>query len=527
MAESAGADGGAYNQRGDFCGWLDMRVKLGWEARWCELSVDTCTFARSHKRKDSAGRKMYKLQSVSVWLIEESKSGKRFAIDHADPMEMKAKSKEDAQNWIRAIHEVQSRQFSDAEAPPSGRGGAPSNWREILAAKDAEIAALRRELRLLKSGGHSTAQPTGEAYEEVFGRIRNKVERVKSLADMETLHTDSSDDSDDDHLFTDAKELFSRAEDGQDWSDDDAASYGAGVAASAKTSAGVGPVQGEGPTQWLTPPGGVASELLTNKSMAFVPQRTFAELKDNEACPGWAEEWNLRIGPNYKKTGAKGPSPPSFYECVACTMIKSNQKVDNIGSKLSIPTVDFDTHGLPACFIMNCQVPDCENPSMFSPEKDGPTLHVVYIFKIKRSTAAAAADLASASPALRLWAEYCSRAIGPSKDAQLFKGRMKLMMKCEKGLPKMFDRYNGKPTLLTGSSTIMRGEGYLECDANLRCWCYPAKAGIYSMWSAIPKLNILMNATIEARSDDEMNEVSLGCCLGRCMDFESAIRPFD
>ena len=60
-----------------------------------------------------------------------------------------------------------------------------------------------------------------------------------------------------------------------------------------------------------------------------------------------------------------------------------------------------------------------------------------------------------------------------------------------------------------------------------RSWCYPAKAGIYSMWNGIPKLNILMNATIEARSDAEMPEISLGCCLAKNMALDTATNPFE
>lgn len=39
-------------------------------------------------------------------------------------------------------------------------------------------------------------------------------------------------------------------------------------------------------------------------------------------------------------------------------------------------------------------------------------------------------------------------------------------MKAEKGLPKMFERYNGKPTLMTRSSRIVQGEGYFEMDVS-------------------------------------------------------------
>ena len=37
-------------------------------------------------------------------------------------------------------------------------------------------------------------------------------------------------------------------------------------------------------------------------------------------------------------------------------------------------------------------------------------------------------------------------------------------IKADKGLPKMFERYNGKPTLMTKSSRIVQGPGYFEMD---------------------------------------------------------------
>merc|ERR1711939_1241131 len=126
--------------------------------------------------------------------------------------------------------------------------------------------------------------------------------------------------------------------------------------------------------------------------------------------------------------------------------------------------------------------------------------------------------LASASPALRLLVEYVRRAEGPSADSQAFKGRMKLMMKVPDdeyhtlGLPNMCESFNGKPTLLTKSSTIVSGPGYFEVDVNLRVWAFAARKYIHSMWSTIPKLNIMMCCTVEARTDDEMNEIALGCC---------------
>eukprot|EP01043_Picozoa_sp_COSAG02_P009999 COSAG02_NODE_345_length_24135_cov_6.425404_13_plen_86_part_00 len=40
-------------------------------------------------------------------------------------------------------------------------------------------------------------------------------------------------------------------------------------------------------------------------------------------------------------------------------------------------------------------------------------------------------------------------------------------IKADKGLPKMFERYNGKPTLMTKSSRIVQGPGYFEMDVSV------------------------------------------------------------
>lgn len=40
-------------------------------------------------------------------------------------------------------------------------------------------------------------------------------------------------------------------------------------------------------------------------------------------------------------------------------------------------------------------------------------------------------------------------------------------IKADKGLPKMFERYNGKPTLMTKSSRIVQGPGYFEMDVSI------------------------------------------------------------
>ena len=78
------------------------------------------------------------LNGISVRLLPESKSGKRFAIDHSDPIEFKASSREIAEVWVREIHEVQARHFQMAavrrpHSPPAPGPAAPAPALRALA----------------------------------------------------------------------------------------------------------------------------------------------------------------------------------------------------------------------------------------------------------------------------------------------------------------------------------------------------------------------------------------------------------
>ena len=65
-----------------------------------------------------------------------------------------------------------------------------------------------------------------------------------------------------------------------------------------------------------------------------VQRRELAHMEPNTACDGWAEHWNLRVGPNYKKTGAKAPSAPQLYEFAGCENYVTADPCDNICSKI-------------------------------------------------------------------------------------------------------------------------------------------------------------------------------------------------
>lgn len=62
-------------------------------------------------------------------------------------------------------------------------------------------------------------------------------------------------------------------------------------------------------------------------------------------------------------------------------------------------------------------------PSLFNSTDDGPSFNVVFYFVISDATRAALKDMASASPALKLFGEWCRRA----ENEPQFRGRFKCM----------------------------------------------------------------------------------------------------
>lgn len=159
--------------------------------------------------------------------------------------------------------------------------------------------------------------------------------------------------------------------------------------------------------------------------------------------------FKLRTGPNYKKLGKKAPSAPSLYELVAVDMIRSKKRMTDFSQYLRYPEPDIDTHhqAVPPMIIMNGTIPT-ETPSMMSPASDGPTLNVLFFFAIKPTTCDALADLKTAPPAVRLLADFCSKAQTKPEMFARFKCIGMARNYDEAGMPSMFKSFNGKPCLV-------------------------------------------------------------------------------
>jgi len=71
-------------------------------------------------------------------------------------------------------------------------------------------------------------------------------------------------------------------------------------------------------------------------------------------------------------------------------------------------------------------------------------------------------------------------------------------------VPKLIQRYNGKPALVTKSGTFKRHPNYIEFTINVNWWAFLAKKGLHTLIPTFPDFIFNVGFTIEARKDDEM-----------------------
>lgn len=120
-------------------------------------------------------------------------------------------------------------------------------------------------------------------------------------------------------------------------------------------------------------------------------------------------------------------------------------------------------------------------------------------------------DLSKASPAIRLFAEWCEKA--PNDPA--WRGRFKVICLCtnfeELGFPSMITAYNGKPVLIRRTGTIFTGPGYLEMNIHVHKFANMAKQSIYMLTSRCNTMFMNIGFVIEGREDKELPETLFAC----------------
>ncbi len=120
------------------------------------------------------------------------------------------------------------------------------------------------------------------------------------------------------------------------------------------------------------------------------------------------DRFKLRIGPNYKVNGKKGPSADPLYELVAMDILRSNNTIFHIASHVNLPQPRpgaddmqaIKKSGFPRLFIVNAQIPE-KAPSLWGSNPDDSGVSVVFYFAIKPETVQAM-NSNQTTPAIRL-----------------------------------------------------------------------------------------------------------------------------
>jgi len=241
----------------------------------------------------------------------------------------------------------------------------------------------------------------------------------------------------------------------------------------------------------------------------------------------------------YKRHKKKAPSSPALYDLIAMDITRSDELLMDVSEKFDIPddfVKDRET-GLdyvPSLFVVNALVP-LDEPQMFGnaskkDRKEERVMAILYL-GITEYTLEQLKDLDNASPAVKIFAEFCRR----GDDDPEFRNRLKIMVLAdsleEMKLPGFLAKFNGKPCLInkkTGTFTQRRtahsGLKYAEMNINLNAWRFVSRKGIHAVLPFICKAKFQLAITIEGREDDELPEILLGGCRMFDFDFRQAVR---
>lgn len=239
-----------------------------------------------------------------------------------------------------------------------------------------------------------------------------------------------------------------------------------------------------------------------------------------ELCNGDGTSFDVRIGPNYKKTGKKAPSLDAPYVVATADLLRRPKALYDVAQQIKLPPppdpdVANDT-GLPRRLVLNLILPN-EQPSLTSAKTDGECVQLIVVFTA--STAQLRAWQQSDMPAARLYTKWIA---GWAESTEL-KERLKLLSKVENitDLGSAFgfaSKYNGKPALITKSGQIAQGEDYIEMGINTFRFAFLTKKGVNMSLPRSNEMVLQAGVTIEGREDDELPEQMIAVAYVKHLD---------
>ena len=251
---------------------------------------------------------------------------------------------------------------------------------------------------------------------------------------------------------------------------------------------------------------------------------------------GDGREFDLRIGPDYKRHGKKAPSIMHTYHAISIDVFKRKSIKFNVAQHMTLPPPPDgkstpNKTGLPRRLMISCPL-GIEAPSIFGSATDGACYQVVLTFGA--TAAALEAWQKSEAPACKLFERFCKEApegLLPQEGNLEIKERLKLLPKADNikalGVPSFIAGYNGKPALITKSGTIYRGDDYMELGINTFRFGIVTRKGIAHMIGVLKKADFHAAITIEGRADEELPEQTLAAARIQGLDLPKIAKEVD
>ncbi|KAF0686207.1 Aste57867_21993 [Aphanomyces stellatus] len=238
-----------------------------------------------------------------------------------------------------------------------------------------------------------------------------------------------------------------------------------------------------------------------------------------------ATRFNVRKGPNYKRTKLKAPSESALLTLIATDAYRSDVKIDNIGSVVQLP--DLPSADNRDILIINCQVP-CyppSNPLWGEQKTDGDGFNFVTYYVIPPAIRAKIEDPNPVEPAIKLFKAFM-------QDDNPMRDRLKaigvVVNPAEQTLGRMekhlLETYNGQPILTRPQHRFYRGDGYYEVDVDAHIFNFVARKGLSGVADHFGNMVVDFGFVLEGQEDDELPEQILGCVRLCKVDLKNAPR---
>lgn len=239
------------------------------------------------------------------------------------------------------------------------------------------------------------------------------------------------------------------------------------------------------------------------------------------------EYYKVRIGPNYPKNGNKSPSLPFLYEPIGIDTIKSDCLLSNIAPHMNFPPPPECYNaacGLPALIIVNAQLP-LAMPSLFASPDADPGWSCVGYYRIRPETVKWGLDSSDAPPGVAVLKRLLQKGISERSLAFKAIGMIHDLDSQELPMMSLLKKYNGKPVLVTASSTFHFGTEpypYLEIDFNVRKWSLVARSTLVQLRDRLANLTCHIGYLVEATDDSDLPERMLGGTTVYNLNYDTA-----